>query len=294
LGIECDGATYHSSRSARDRDRLRETVLRDRGWRIHRVWSTDWFHRPGEQLQKIVAAIEKARHDADADEEVEAEQDDTLVDISVVETDIERREQAEELNGEVGAAWVSPYVEAMLVVPSATPIHETSLSVLAGIVADVVEIEGPIHRDEIAKRITALWGLQRTGTRIAESISKAIDSGIRSGVLRADPEFVSHGRQVTAVTDSGRKPSPVRCRSNVTSANLKKPEMIPPSELRQAIERLVAEHVGIQRDQLPLVVAKVLGFKATSAKRKDVIEKVLARMLEENTVILRDEKLFVP
>jgi very-short-patch-repair endonuclease len=47
LGIECDGATYHSSRSARDRDRLRENVLKDRGWRIHRVWSTDWFHRPG-------------------------------------------------------------------------------------------------------------------------------------------------------------------------------------------------------------------------------------------------------
>jgi hypothetical protein len=79
----------------------------------------------------------------------------------------------------------------------------------------------------------------------------------------------------------------------VTSANLKRPDMIPPSELRQAIERLVAEHVGIQRDQLPLAVAKVLGFKATSAKLKDVIEKILARMLEENTLILRDEKLFV-
>ncbi|MGC9455204.1 MAG: DUF4011 domain-containing protein [Phycisphaerae bacterium] len=43
LGIECDGATYHSSKSARDRDRLREEVIRSRGWQIHRVWSTDWF-----------------------------------------------------------------------------------------------------------------------------------------------------------------------------------------------------------------------------------------------------------
>jgi hypothetical protein len=75
--------------------------------------------------------------------------------------------------------------------------------------------------------------------------------------------------------------------------NLKKPEMIPPAELRQAIERLVAEHVGIQRDQLPLVVAKVLGFKATSPKLKDAIEKVLARMLEENVITLRDDKLFI-
>jgi len=285
LGIECDGATYHSSRSARDRDRLRETVLLDRGWRIHRVWSTDWFHRPGEQLQKIVAAIEKARREADADEADEADPDDNLADTSAVETDIERGEPLEGLNGEVGAGWVSSYVEAVLAVPSATPIHETRLSVLTGIVAEVVEIEGPIHRDEIAKRITALWGLQRTGTRINESIAKAIDSGIRSGVLRGDPDFVSHGRQESV---------PVRSRSNVTSMNLKKPEMIPPAELQEAIERLVEEQVGIQHDQLPLVVAKVLGFKATSPKLKDAIEKVLARMLEVNVITLRDEKLFIP
>lgn len=42
-GIECDGATYHRSATARDRDRLREAVLRDLGWKILRVWSTDWW-----------------------------------------------------------------------------------------------------------------------------------------------------------------------------------------------------------------------------------------------------------
>jgi very-short-patch-repair endonuclease len=61
LGIECDGASYHSSRSARDRDRLRQQVLESRGWTIHRVWSTDWFHRPAEQARKIKAAIDAAQ-----------------------------------------------------------------------------------------------------------------------------------------------------------------------------------------------------------------------------------------
>jgi len=41
LGIECDGATYHSSKSARDRDRLREEVLIGLKWNIYRIWSTD-------------------------------------------------------------------------------------------------------------------------------------------------------------------------------------------------------------------------------------------------------------
>src|SRR5208282_5225342 len=61
LGIECDGASYHSSRSARDRDRLRQAVLEDHGWIIHRIWSTDWFQRPQDQLRKTVHAIETAK-----------------------------------------------------------------------------------------------------------------------------------------------------------------------------------------------------------------------------------------
>jgi very-short-patch-repair endonuclease len=61
IGIECDGASYHSARSARDRDRLREAVLNNLGWRIHHIWSTDWFHNPERELKKTVEAIEQAK-----------------------------------------------------------------------------------------------------------------------------------------------------------------------------------------------------------------------------------------
>lgn len=60
IGIECDGATYHSARSSRDRDRLRQQVLENLGWRIHRIWSTDWFRDPKRELQHTVDAIELA------------------------------------------------------------------------------------------------------------------------------------------------------------------------------------------------------------------------------------------
>ena len=62
IGIECDGASYHSSRSARDRDRLREQVLRGLGWELHRIWSTDWFRNPERELERAVEAIENAKH----------------------------------------------------------------------------------------------------------------------------------------------------------------------------------------------------------------------------------------
>ena len=60
LAIECDGATYHSSYTARDRDRLRQQQLENLGWRFHRIWSTDWFMRKEQEIQRTLKAFESA------------------------------------------------------------------------------------------------------------------------------------------------------------------------------------------------------------------------------------------
>ena len=56
LALEADGASYHSTPTARDRDRLRQQVLESKGWRFHRIWSTAWFRDPGAELDKAEAA----------------------------------------------------------------------------------------------------------------------------------------------------------------------------------------------------------------------------------------------
>jgi len=60
LGIECDGASYHSSKTARDRDRLREQVLRDRGWSLYRIWSTDWFTNHEASKEALLVTVARA------------------------------------------------------------------------------------------------------------------------------------------------------------------------------------------------------------------------------------------
>lgn len=59
LGIECDGAGYHSARSARDRDRLRQENLENLGWKIHRIWSTDWFKSRDSEIKRLLRRIEE-------------------------------------------------------------------------------------------------------------------------------------------------------------------------------------------------------------------------------------------
>ncbi len=61
LGIECDGASYHSSPTARDRDRLRQQVLERLGWKIYRIWSTDWFRNKPHQVELVVKKIEELK-----------------------------------------------------------------------------------------------------------------------------------------------------------------------------------------------------------------------------------------
>ena len=57
MGVECDGANYRRAKTARDRDKLREGILRDLGWSLHRIWSTDWWTDPEREIRKLEAAL---------------------------------------------------------------------------------------------------------------------------------------------------------------------------------------------------------------------------------------------
>ncbi len=69
LAIECDGASYHSSETARDRDRLRQEQLERLGWTFHRIWSQDWFRDKQRETDRAVAAYTMAVAAADGDHE---------------------------------------------------------------------------------------------------------------------------------------------------------------------------------------------------------------------------------
>lgn len=65
LGIECDGAVFHSTPYARDRDRTRQLLLEDRGWKIHRIWSQDWSRSPDAEIKKIVDELKSLNNSSD-------------------------------------------------------------------------------------------------------------------------------------------------------------------------------------------------------------------------------------
>ncbi|WP_287900948.1 DUF3320 domain-containing protein [Brevundimonas sp.] len=262
LGIECDGAQFHSSRSARDRDRLRQQVLEAHGWIIHRVWSADWYLRPQAELKKIEDAIAAARAEWAARDE-DGYKPARAVPVSF---EAERVDDYEVVTAvmEAGSTFVSDrnlYVEADFPVNRAIEPHETSLAQMAAYVVKVVQVEGPVHLDEITARIRILWGLGRAGSRIRAAVERAVTAAVQHGLITGGPFYSAPDQAVVG-----------RDRSMVTSLSLRKPETLPPAEIDQVLLTIIDANYGAGRDDLVQAASRAFGFSAT----RDVAGAIIA------------------
>lgn len=280
LGIECDGATYHSSRSARDRDRLREDVLQSRGWIIHRIWSTDWFHRPEDQLRKTLAAIDRAKAEW-AGRNGNASGAPSTTGLVAHQGDIER--VASDGPTDVDCASLSvPYAEAVIRVRHGA-LSEIPAAALSDLVSGIVRIEGPIHIEELTRRAVELTGGKRTGKRSGEAVQNAVQALLRRRLVQRTGDFY---------TIFGQSECPVRDRSAVNSPSLRKPEMISPDEIRRAIADLVNTTLGVTVEEVVTAVARALGFVATSPQFREILQQQIMAASKDGDVIFREGKLF--
>lgn len=282
LGIECDGSAYHSSRSARERDRLRQAVLEDHGWIIHRIWSTDWFQRPEEQLQKVISAVENAKSELKHRSEILVGNS-RAVPIEIVTVD---REDVTE----VGLDRSTPsnvqslsYEEAQLENNFSYALHETPMGILADMIENIVLVESPIHLSEVITRLRTAWGLQRAGARIESTVSQAAAFACRKGKIYEEKGFLLH-REATLK---------LRNRENVSSPGLRKPEMIAPQEIASGTIGIVKNNLGATHDEIVTAISRMLGFKSTSSVLKRTISEVIELQIQEGLLKMSDDLIVV-
>lgn len=188
-GIECDGATYHGSATARGRDKVRQAVLENLGWTILRIWSTDWFRNPAAVVERIHTAL---KEHLDADRAKRAEEDAAREAMLADDTDeievsheVEEAEVAEVerpivevgVEGDIAASGpVRQEAQFARAAPSAampeggeTGSSEASfdperfydadyIPALERLIAGVVEREGPMPIALLGKRVSGMHG----------------------------------------------------------------------------------------------------------------------------------------
>ena len=284
LGIECDGATYHSTRTARDRDILRENVLRSMGWRIHRVWSTEWFHDRDRAIERVLASLSLAQAEP-VEESVQGVP--LTIDpppASVASSSAARPNHVDPLPAQrryqpgVDYRKFSSTADRDLLIQ---PRNEYSLSDL---IVRVVEAEGPIHEDHLAERLKEICGVDRAGSNVQSNIAEAIQSAVRR-------RRIERRRQKDFLWVVNAQPGGFRVPANSHRRPL---EWIHRDEIALAILYLVEDQFGVVRSELGKAVARLFGLERTTAESCDYIVEVADELAERGQ--LRDDagRFFIP
>jgi very-short-patch-repair endonuclease len=280
LGVECDGATYHSGRSARDRDRLRQEVLEGLGWKLYRIWSTDWFRNPRCEAEKLLSAVERACHESGAGvESPKPAPNTTSTDsthfVLVPHTGNGRAAGKTALPTQLfKESAFETYKELNLQVPPGVGFFDVASKELGELVVKVVQHEGPIHIEEVARRAREAFGLGRTGRRILESISDALEEVGRQGKVARDGGFW------LPINSSLKSP---RCRRGA-APSLRRPDRIAPVEYGLAIEAALRAAVAASSSELTIEVARILGFDRTGPELDRAISDQIDFMIQNGQV----------
>ncbi|MBL8748030.1 MAG: DUF3320 domain-containing protein [Planctomycetes bacterium] len=277
LGIECDGAAYHSAATARDRDRLRAAVLQGLGWRLHRVWSTDYWQDPGGELERVEAALAAARTIPKAAETPRVETVPAMPSAAPIAPSAEPAggpgpesgAEASPPPAAFDADGPRPYVGAVLpaagdadtfVLPRSAPrVREAAHRVLAA--------EGPIVLDRLVRSVAEAWGIQRVTDRVRERVSGALpaDAVVVEGVVWADRGQAEsfRGFRVPASEDTEARVA----------------DELPAVEVDNAMTWLLRQHQALSAVDLARETARTFGIQRLGTVVREVMDRSIERIV---------------
>ncbi len=267
LGIECDGAAYHSSLVARDRDRLRQEVLEGLGWNFYRIWGPTWFQSRRSAEGELKMAIQEAARNGPLHASPQTNyhsasplvEESHRVETSTIEVELRTR-----------PSWIEPYFKGRLtqqifVRPDAT--GRTSNATLDELILAIVEREGPVDRAIVHRRSSNFLSINLT-----KSVRDRIDQ--RLNLLLANTQLLHLRPDCYALPNEDLS----RVREFDPSDELTKrsAKAFPAIELETAIYRILQESGPIDRKELYNVVVKsLLGLPSLTFQWTDRLDEEL-------------------
>ncbi len=281
IGIECDGATYHSAATARDRDRLRQQVLEGLGWHLIRIWSTDWFHNRDTQIARVVEFVSRVKELLNKEPEPIIDFTPEIEDLQpqVKEVEAETTAQsptsivASEPTPSAGVEDMDPYsITPVEIKGDAQSFNAESDESIVSVIQRVLDHEAPIHVDELKKRVAAHWQISRIGNRIGARLD-----GVIISLLKAKQAFC-RGEFIWKEEPNSIAP---RCRRSVEGYSFST-ETIPPEELDQCISMVLRDKKGRTKEEIITDVTRSMGFRRAGQKLSDSISQRIQRMMDQS------------
>lgn len=330
LGIECDGATYHSARTARDRDRIRASVLQSLGWRLHRVWSTDWWHGRESEIERLEQALAEAlkaappvtdhEPDDEAVSDAEAESGPDTDTVRRHPVDDESEGDADTVSGASGSAFAShaaaPMDEAP---PDASSTADPGLGTeerVEPVAHPVLEPLAPRADGEDLYAAAAVPVIAAQVVSVVEAVAPVhVDRIVRHvgaawGQGRLTSKLRDHVLGTLASVPEDRRPVVAgdflwaADQEPDTYAGMRPPsegdpdareaEEIPEVEVANAAKYILSGLVSVPREDLARECARFFGFKRMGTRVQSIMEAGIDRMVARGDAIREGDRITQP
>ncbi|WP_185903798.1 DUF3320 domain-containing protein [Hathewaya massiliensis] len=282
LGIVCDGHAYASSKTAKDREILRNSVLKQLGWNIHRVWSLDWFEDSKSQVEKILLRIKECSESNTVENKLLKNTVERAIPFKRIESiiEIEPKEELEEESIEYKVAdleCISSNSEEFYLRENFTKISEQILK--------VIEVEGPISRPLLCKRVLQAWGISRMGARIDryfEDIFKTMSlcSTCYNGVNFYWPQGLNSEEYNIFRVSKNEK-------------DRRNPEDLPPEEVASCVKEVLLNQISLSKDDLIKETYKKMGYQRIGSAVKLAMENGIYIAIKRGFAYVDEEERIV-
>ena len=285
LGIECDGATYHSAPAARDRDWLRQSILEGLGWKIHRVWSRAWIQNPGRELEALEHALNESEAQlGDTDDSVNGTQIEGDPGVahqgraSVVSSEDWEQHQPDAANQQPAESQAGAGVDLFGIYRVADlsgfrvgrGLRLESISKLCDLITEVVRVEGPVHEDVVLERVRRRFpGSRMLGATRRQYLS-AFRTAVRANLQWLPEEGAGAAAQYMFLIDPAASES-ITPRAPIDGATRRRIEHISLAELKAGILKCAELLYGAGSDDLIAETARQFGYRRTG---KDIASRI--------------------
>jgi uncharacterized protein DUF4011/restriction endonuclease-like protein/AAA domain-containing protein/uncharacterized protein DUF3320 len=285
LGVLCDGHNYFKANTSRDREIVQPEVLKTLGWKIHKVWSADWWENPEKTLNEVVDAIKKAEEQKD---EVEV-----LEDIGI-ETFLK---PVEHVLNQVVSTIPNPALkqdESIInyeicdldIVPSNSSDDFLMISNRAKIVSQlikVLEVEAPISKSLLCKRVLSAWGINRNGTRLNAYFE----------TLFNDLNFCQtrHGNNAFFWKPEQNPTVYFNYRISKNEFEKRDAEDLPPEEIAYAAKQVLKNQISLLRIDLIRETAKLFGFARIGSNVENAMNQGIEIVIKSNWALNENNRI---
>ncbi len=263
LAIECDGASYHSSKNARDRDRLRQEILEGMGWKFYRIWSTDWFRNRAVEQNRLLAAAEAAVRNPRQEQEEGSGQR-------------EKEDAFEEVLPDTHFAFPRYRAADLEALEKRYLPHD-----FQGLVRAVLETEAPLSESLLLKRIVGFFGREKVTSAVQRAYEEAIDGCGSQGILRKDGFLYLKGKRIRFRTPGDLE---------------REIRQIAPEELAAGMLDILRQNIAADRSGLYHSLALQCGVTRVGKAAGECFDKALACLkdrveIDGEMISLREETI---